>query len=103
VVQKLLYGILITSRKLCHYFEEYQITVITDYPLADILHNQPLELAPPAPELSPGQPNALEPAGRADVIVLDSPLPELQHAEPEALGDEQVKAATAVPVDVAGK
>jgi hypothetical protein len=40
VVQKLLYGILITSRKLRHYFEEYQITVITDYPLADILHNQ---------------------------------------------------------------
>jgi hypothetical protein len=39
-VQKLLYGILITSRKLRHYFEEYQITVITDYPLADILHNQ---------------------------------------------------------------
>jgi ribonuclease HI len=39
-VQKLLYGILITSRKLRHYFEEYQITVITDYPLADILYNQ---------------------------------------------------------------
>jgi ribonuclease HI len=39
-VQKLLYGILITSRKLHHYFEEYQIIVITDYPLADILHNQ---------------------------------------------------------------
>jgi hypothetical protein len=39
-VQKLLYGILITSRKLRHYFEEYQIIVITDYPLADILHNQ---------------------------------------------------------------
>jgi hypothetical protein len=39
-VQKLLYGILITSRKLRHYFEEYQIVVITDYPLADILHNQ---------------------------------------------------------------
>jgi hypothetical protein len=35
--------------------------------------------------------------------MLDSPLPELQYAEPEAPGDEQVKAATAVPVDVAGK
>jgi hypothetical protein len=35
-VQKLLYGILITSRKLRHYFVEYQITVITDFPLADI-------------------------------------------------------------------
>jgi hypothetical protein len=39
-VQKLLYAILITSRKLRHYFDEYKITVITDFPLADILHNQ---------------------------------------------------------------
>jgi hypothetical protein len=40
VVQKLLYAILITSRKLRHYFDEYKITMITDFPLADILHNQ---------------------------------------------------------------
>jgi ribonuclease HI len=39
-VQKLLYAILITSRKLRHYFVEYKITVITDVSLADILHNQ---------------------------------------------------------------
>jgi ribonuclease HI len=39
-VQKLLYAILITSRKLRNYFDEYKITVITDFPLADILHNQ---------------------------------------------------------------
>jgi hypothetical protein len=39
-VQKLLYVILIASRKLRHYFDEYKITVITDFPLADILHNQ---------------------------------------------------------------
>jgi ribonuclease HI len=38
--QKLLYAILITSRKLRHYFDEYKITVITDFPLGDILHNQ---------------------------------------------------------------
>jgi hypothetical protein len=25
---------------LCHYFNEYKITVITDFSLADILHNQ---------------------------------------------------------------
>ena len=32
-VQKLLYAILITSRKLRHYFDEYKISVVTDSPL----------------------------------------------------------------------
>jgi hypothetical protein len=32
--------VLITSRKLRHYFQEYSISVITDYPLGDILQNQ---------------------------------------------------------------
>jgi hypothetical protein len=35
-VQKLLY----TSRKLRHYFQQYSITVVIDYPLGDILQNQ---------------------------------------------------------------
>jgi hypothetical protein len=39
-IQKLLYAILVTSRKLRHYFDEYQISVITNFPLANILHNQ---------------------------------------------------------------
>ena len=39
-IQKVLYGILITFRKLRHYFNEYKISVITDFPLADILHNR---------------------------------------------------------------
>jgi hypothetical protein len=39
----------------------------------------------------------------ADVIMLDSPLPELQHTEPEAPGNEQVEVTTAVPVGGAGK
>ena len=39
-IQKLLYGILITTRKLRHYFDEYKISVITDFPLGDILHNR---------------------------------------------------------------
>jgi hypothetical protein len=38
-IQKLLYVVLITSRKLRHYFQEYSIVVITDYPLDDILRN----------------------------------------------------------------
>ena len=32
-VQKLLYALLITSRKLRHYFESHKITVVTDFPL----------------------------------------------------------------------
>jgi hypothetical protein len=32
--------VLITSRKLQHYFQEYSISVVTDYPLGDILRNQ---------------------------------------------------------------
>jgi hypothetical protein len=39
-VQKLLYAVLITSRKLWHYFHKYSISVVTDYPLGDILRNQ---------------------------------------------------------------
>ena len=39
-IQKLLYRILITSRKLRHYFDEYKISVISDFPLGDILYNR---------------------------------------------------------------
>jgi ribonuclease HI len=39
-IQKLLYAVLITSRKLRYYFQEYSISVVTDYPLDDILRNQ---------------------------------------------------------------
>jgi hypothetical protein len=39
-IQKLRYGILITSWKLHHYFDAYNILVVTDFPLADILHNR---------------------------------------------------------------
>jgi hypothetical protein len=39
-VQKLLYALLITSRKLHHYFESHKITMVTYFPLRDILHNR---------------------------------------------------------------
>jgi hypothetical protein len=39
-IQKLLYALLITSRKLRHYFKGHKITVVTDFPLGDILHNR---------------------------------------------------------------
>jgi hypothetical protein len=39
-VQKLLYAVLINSQKIRHYFQEYSIAIIIDYPLGGILRNQ---------------------------------------------------------------
>jgi hypothetical protein len=39
-VQKLLYALLITSRKLWHYFDAHEIMVVINFPLGDILRNQ---------------------------------------------------------------
>jgi hypothetical protein len=38
-MHKLLYAILIASRKLRHYFQAHKIVVVTSYPLRAILHN----------------------------------------------------------------
>ena len=38
-VQKLLFGLIMASRKLCHYFQVHEITVVTRHPLQWILHN----------------------------------------------------------------
>ena len=38
-VQKLLFGLLMASRKLRHYFQAHEITVVTRLPLQRILHN----------------------------------------------------------------
>jgi hypothetical protein len=36
----MLYTVLITSRKLRHYFETYPIEVVTEFPLGEILRNK---------------------------------------------------------------
>src|SRR4051812_9712592 len=37
--QKLLYAIIMTSRKVSHYFDEHSITILSSAPLTDILNN----------------------------------------------------------------
>jgi hypothetical protein len=36
---KLLYAVLVASRKLCHYFQAHRVVVVTSFPLRAILHN----------------------------------------------------------------
>jgi hypothetical protein len=38
-VHKLHYTVLITSRKLCHYFQAHKISVVSSYPWRVVLHN----------------------------------------------------------------
>ena len=38
-IQKLLYAVLIAKRKLRHYFESHSVTVVTSFPLGEIVRN----------------------------------------------------------------
>jgi ribonuclease HI len=39
-VQKLLYAVVLARRKLRHYFEAHPVTVVSSFPLGEIIHNQ---------------------------------------------------------------
>ena len=38
-MQKLLYAVLMVTRKLLHYFTDHEVVVVTSYPLGDIIRN----------------------------------------------------------------
>jgi hypothetical protein len=42
-MQKLVYAILMTKRKLQHYFDEHPITVVSKYPLGEVIQNPEAE------------------------------------------------------------
>jgi hypothetical protein len=39
-VQKFLYAVLLTAHKLCHYFDDHKVIVVTGFLIGDILHNK---------------------------------------------------------------
>jgi hypothetical protein len=39
-IQKLLYGVLITKRKLIHYFNQHSVSVVTSAPLGEVIGNR---------------------------------------------------------------
>ena len=39
-MQKLLYAVLMVTQKLLHYFTDHDVTVVTSYPLEDIIRNR---------------------------------------------------------------
>jgi hypothetical protein len=38
-VQKLLYAVVLARRKLCHYFEDHPVTVVSLFPSGEIIRN----------------------------------------------------------------
>ena len=42
-IQKLVYDVLITKRKLRHYFDAHPITVVSKYPLGEVIQNPEAE------------------------------------------------------------
>ena len=39
-VQKLIYAVVLARRKLCHYFESHPVTVVSSFPLGEIIQNR---------------------------------------------------------------
>jgi hypothetical protein len=85
-------------------FKMSKLYVVWNRPATAVVLDEPgLELATPAPEPSPELTSAPEAAEAAAAVLPSSPLPEPQHIEREASGDEQVEVAVDVRAKSAGK
>nr|AAP06922.1 Putative gag-pol precursor [Oryza sativa Japonica Group]ABF95196.1 retrotransposon protein, putative, unclassified [Oryza sativa Japonica Group] len=100
--QKMLYAILITSRKLRHYFQAHRVTVVTSYPLGQILYNREgtgrvvkwaIELSEFDLRFEPS--HAIKSQALADFVVEWTPAPELVSA-PEASSSPSQRPHTAL-------
>ena len=86
--QKMLYIDLMASRKLRHYFQAHKITMVTSYPLGQILHNQEgtgrtvkwaIELAEFGLRFAPR--HAIESQALADFVAEWTPVPDIEPEE----------------------
>nr|ABA96673.1 retrotransposon protein, putative, unclassified [Oryza sativa Japonica Group] len=95
--QKMLYAILIASRKLRHYFQAHRVTVVTSYPLGQILYNREgtgrvvkwaIELAEFDLRFEPR--HAIKSQALADFVAEWTPAPELVSAPEASSGPSQL-------------
>ena len=42
-IQKLLYAVVLAWHKLCHYFEAHTVTVVSSFPLGEVVRNREAE------------------------------------------------------------
>ena len=90
--QKMLYAVLMVSRKLRHYFQAHKIIVVTSYPLVQILQNREgtectvkwaIELAEFELRFAPR--HAIKSQALADFVAEWTPIPDLESEEETAI------------------
>ena len=87
-----MYVVLMASRKLCHYFQEHEIIVVTSYPLVQIHQNREgtectvkwaIELAEFELRFAPR--HAIKSQALADFVAEWTPIPDLESEEETAI------------------